>query len=1048
MKNKFGIRLLAAGMAALMGVAMLDVPTVSAKEILNDNQSHTEFVLVSEDEADAPESGDTGENDTNEQAGETVVFETFEEAGEQSVLCVAGYAWRDENGNFVIGQNEPGEWMNLSMPRCERGEYLVFGLWDGENFTGLNASQLKCENSALEISDTGETVEYYGAQCPIIKVAAPCVHATYEVTTEAVTGAVNIQVDYDRVNLCTTSTLTPEGLIKAEYVDFSKIKKLYILTALSQPDWKYVLSDFKLLEPGENRTEIPTESMCNYKEITDTEGDTIGYEIDFNGKWPSTASYDLFDIYVKIGAKTPYSEETIDCGDNSFMVREKEFRQDSLAVCDWLIRDIDGNIVSINPDADFYGGPINHSVMTQGDLVYNVALAYKDENKNIYPVGLSDLSYDQNRMNVKEIAQAVAHQGKEFNIFEITFKDGLGYYEVEEKNHGVVLEIGVELPFVGFYSGMSADYNNLPIRNSEFFFEETREIYALKNPADNTAEITFKSAQASYRDYEGNEIALDDAFTAEPVYTDGKQTGYKFTLPEKWPTQLADVDYYSISVDYKYTNEWYDWDIQTFIMIRKERRRFDNLFLCCNFQYDENDNITGVWENDQFDCSAWWQSPRYYSKDEGIPMIFAYADENGNRTPLGKDDFTYDPTCMRLESKGETVVYDGQTYEICYIYLLQGMGNYFITAPAYDLSIYFTLGFSEVDFFTDNTANSDNYIMSYRYAYGNTNPLYILNTFREDLWGELKMDGLEVVLFTEEDMITLPTEKFLTYTNVKKDGKVVGYKVQFKPYWPSDLKEYFAFSLRAKYQVVDPGTGQVMWESDNYMDISREIGPEVPLGNKKYTVTYKLYGGTNSVNNPATHTPEAAVKLYAPTRKGYTFKGWYTESTYKNKITSIEEGQCKNVTVYAKWAPKTYTITYKLFGGTNSARNPKTFTVEKEVKLYSPKKKGYTFMGWYTDSNYKNKITAIPKGTAKNITLYAKWKPVKYTITYKLDGGKNSSRNPKTFTIEKKVNLYNPSKQGYTFGGWYTDSRFKNKITAIPKGTAKNMTLYAKWTKK
>ena len=68
-------------------------------------------MMVSQDAADASESGDTGENGTNEQVGETVVFEAFEEAGEQSVLRAAGCLWRDENGNFVVGQWEPGEWM-------------------------------------------------------------------------------------------------------------------------------------------------------------------------------------------------------------------------------------------------------------------------------------------------------------------------------------------------------------------------------------------------------------------------------------------------------------------------------------------------------------------------------------------------------------------------------------------------------------------------------------------------------------------------------------------------------------------------------------------------------------------------------------------------------------------------------------------------------------------------------------------------------------------------------------------------------------------------
>lgn len=71
----------------------------------------------------------------------------------------------------------------------------------------------------------------------------------------------------------------------------------------------------------------------------------------------------------------------------------------------------------------------------------------------------------------------------------------------------------------------------------------------------------------------------------------------------------------------------------------------------------------------------------------------------------------------------------------------------------------------------------------------------------------------------------------------------------------------------------------------------------------------------------------------------------------------------------------------------------------------------------------------------------------KYKVTYKLNGGKNSSANPSTYTPNKEVKLKAPSKKGYKFAGWYTDSKLTKSISKIKKGSTGNYTLYAKWTK-
>lgn len=149
--------------------------------------------------------------------------------------------------------------------------------------------------------------------------------------------------------------------------------------------------------------------------------------------------------------------------------------------------------------------------------------------------------------------------------------------------------------------------------------------------------------------------------------------------------------------------------------------------------------------------------------------------------------------------------------------------------------------------------------------------------------------------------------------------------------------------------------------------------------------------------------------------------------------------------VSAKTKVKTYKITYVLKGGTNNKKNTKKYKSTKNTKLYSPKRKGYTFKGWYKDKNYTKRIRKIKKGSKGNKRIYALWKAVKYKLSYTSNGGVNDYRNKKKYTCERSVKLYPATKENYTFVGWYKDKKLTKKVKKLKKGTRGNIRLYAKW---
>ena len=142
---------------------------------------------------------------------------------------------------------------------------------------------------------------------------------------------------------------------------------------------------------------------------------------------------------------------------------------------------------------------------------------------------------------------------------------------------------------------------------------------------------------------------------------------------------------------------------------------------------------------------------------------------------------------------------------------------------------------------------------------------------------------------------------------------------------------------------------------------------------KTYKITYKLDGGKNNSKNPASYKVTKAVKLQNPTKKGYTFKGWYSDKKLTKPVTEIAEGTIGSKTLYAKWTATKYKITYNLKGGKISKDNPASYKVTSStITLKNPTRKGYKFVGWYNSKG--KKVTKISKGSTGNITLTAKWK--------------------------------------------------------------------------
>jgi len=206
-----------------------------------------------------------------------------------------------------------------------------------------------------------------------------------------------------------------------------------------------------------------------------------------------------------------------------------------------------------------------------------------------------------------------------------------------------------------------------------------------------------------------------------------------------------------------------------------------------------------------------------------------------------------------------------------------------------------------------------------------------------------------------------------------------------------------------------------------------------------YTITFEENGGSTVTD--ITQEPGSSVSVpVAPTKTGYAFAGWYSDSALTSAYTfSVMPSQ--NITLYAKWQINQYTITFQTNGGSSIA--PLTQDYLSSVSAPEiPTKTGYSFVGWYSDSGLTTPyaFTTMP---VDGMTVYAKWEINDYTISFNSNGGSTVAAITQDY-LTTVVEPEEPAREGYLFEGWFSDEALTVLYT-FSTMPAEDLTLYAKW---
>ena len=240
----------------------------------------------------------------------------------------------------------------------------------------------------------------------------------------------------------------------------------------------------------------------------------------------------------------------------------------------------------------------------------------------------------------------------------------------------------------------------------------------------------------------------------------------------------------------------------------------------------------------------------------------------------------------------------------------------------------------------------------------------------------------------------------------------------------------------------DPNTWDNHWNKADWISIERPVVWGCTLStDKSYVVSFTKTSTSITKSN-------AVNGISAPYRCGYTFGGWYSNSSFSGTAISAKDiaTASNNVTYYAKWIPNHDVIFDTNAGDTNSHFATVQHGVALDKPTTQPIRDGYVFKYWALSTNLNQEYnwnTAVEN----NIILKAIWEEIgtNYVVTFDLDGGEWTNNTQKLVSSGATVSRpSSPTKVGYTFSHWALSGQTTSYNFSTP--VTSDITLVAIWT--
>ncbi|WP_189032792.1 InlB B-repeat-containing protein, partial [Paenibacillus albidus] len=224
------------------------------------------------------------------------------------------------------------------------------------------------------------------------------------------------------------------------------------------------------------------------------------------------------------------------------------------------------------------------------------------------------------------------------------------------------------------------------------------------------------------------------------------------------------------------------------------------------------------------------------------------------------------------------------------------------------------------------------------------------------------------------------------------------------------------------------------------------------IASTSYTVTFDSQGGSFVGSVTGVSSGATITAPVDPTKRNYTFAGWYKEASYDTAWDFGRDTVTENTMLYAKWtadpAP-TYSVTFNTQGGSFVGSVTGVSSGATITAPVDPTRSGYTFAGWYKEATYDTLWNYGTDTVIANTILYAKWTAdpaPSYTVNFDSQGGSAVTSVAGVSSGATITAPTDPTRSGYTFAGWYKEASYATPWNYGTDTVTENTTLYAKWT--
>ena len=437
----------------------------------------------------------------------------------------------------------------------------------------------------------------------------------------------------------------------------------------------------------------------------------------------------------------------------------------------------------------------------------------------------------------------------------------------------------------------------------------------------------------------------------------------------------------------------------------------------------DSSTYTGLYGLPDFGIVSWPEASSFNAALE-LEVECFILDDNGNEYPisafLGINDIDLNQGIYidGFKADNENVYKRVATIRDTVKYKVEGNGTYF---------------------YSSTSANSDN---------NNSVVALLRNTSRVNArftyenypaFSSIGFESIEIGLYKRIDTKVTGGTITPTITGIKDgENKTVEYA-------PNDATRQYLKSVKVDgvAQTVTDISGKV-----DFTDIKEDHKVVVVYGNK-YKVEFDTKGGSPTPETQVVKEKEKATEPTAPTREGYTFKGW--KEPEATDLYNFDSEVTKDILLEAIWEPNKPTeAAYKVEHYKKNAEGKydlaetenKTGKIDEEVTAIAKKYEDYE-----ENKTNKDRVAAGKVKADGSLVLKLYYDPIIYKINYVLNGGENDPENPATYKKGDKVDFKPATREGYDFLGWYEDAEFTNPIEGIVNRTG-DITVYAKWKEK